>query len=288
MGIFFTKYTVGVTLVHAPQLAHQMSFALPVSALYGIFSGVFVGQAASLWRLAARSAQPGSGRPAAPNFGKWIAGIVCGVAVVAALGLGGLIVFGTASPPVELTSVSDPMRHIDFSDLPPLQQFKARDGQALSYRQYPGTGPGVVVLIHGSSGESSGMHAVAKTLSAIGDTVYAPDLRGHGHDGNPGDIGYIGQVDDDLVDFVSSGRFIRVRMSSSWATPPAAHMSCGLRRGPMRAGSRDAWFCHPRRPLRSADQSGAPGRAGHPRPWRQSYGNGDGPTGACRHRHHDK
>jgi non-heme chloroperoxidase len=202
MGIFFTKYTVGVTLVYAPRLAHQMSFALPVSALYGIFSGVFVGQATSLWRLAARSAQPGSGRPAAPNFGKWIAGILCGVAVVAALGLGGLIVFGTASPLAELTSVSDPMRHIDFSDLPPLQHFKARDGQALSYRHYPGTGPDVVVLIHGSSGESSGMHAVAKTLSAIGDTVYAPDLRGHGHDGNPGDIGYIGQLDDDLVDFV--------------------------------------------------------------------------------------
>jgi len=130
------------------------------------------------------------------------------------------------------------------------RHFEARDGQALSYRHYPGTGPDVVVLIHGSSGESSGMHAVAKTLSAIGDT--------------------------------------RVRMSSLWATPPAAHMSCGLRRGPMRAGSRDSWFCHPRRPLRSADQSGAPGRAGHPRPWRQSYGNGDGPTGAFRHRHHDK
>jgi non-heme chloroperoxidase len=144
----------------------------------------------------------GKPRSEIPHVAKWFAGIVCGVAVVAALGLGGLIVFGTASPPAELTSVSDPMRHIDFSDLPPLQQFKARDGQALSYRHYPGTGPDVVVLIHGSSGESSGMHAVAKALSAIGDTVYAPDLRGHGHDGNPGDIGYIGQLDDDLVDFV--------------------------------------------------------------------------------------
>jgi alpha-beta hydrolase superfamily lysophospholipase len=94
------------------------------------------------------------------------------------------------------------MRRIDFSDLPPLQQFAARDGQALSYRLYPGTGPGVVVLIHGSSGENSGMHAVAKALNAIGDTVYAPDLCGHGHDGKPGDIGYIGQLDDDLADLV--------------------------------------------------------------------------------------
>jgi alpha-beta hydrolase superfamily lysophospholipase len=134
--------------------------------------------------------------------GKWIAGVVAGLIVVAVVGLAGLIVFGTASQPPELTSVSDPMRHIDFSDMPKPRQFTARDGQALSYRLYPGTGPDVVVLIHGSSGESSGMHAVAKAMNANGDTVYVPDLRGHGHDGRPGDIGYIGQLDDDLADLV--------------------------------------------------------------------------------------
>ena len=131
-----------------------------------------------------------------------VAGIVAGLIVVAVVGLAALIVFGTRPQPPALTSVSAPMRRIDFSDLPTLQQFKARDGQPLSYRLYPGTGRDVVVLIHGSSGESSGMHAVAKTLSAIGDTVYVPDLRGHGHDGRPGDIDRIGQLDDDLVDFV--------------------------------------------------------------------------------------
>jgi non-heme chloroperoxidase len=178
------------------------SMAIPLALLRQFLGRKTIFVKSTAVAKATSSAQPGSGPQAAPNFGKWIAGIACGVAVVAALGLAGLIVFGTASPPAELTSVSDPMRHIDFSDLPPLQHFKARDGQALSYRLYPGTGPDVVMLIHGSSGESSGMHAVAKTLSAIGDTVYAPDLRGHGHDGNPGDIGYIGQLDDDLVDFV--------------------------------------------------------------------------------------
>jgi len=136
------------------------------------------------------------------HVGKWIAGIVAGLIVVAVVGLTGLLAFGTAPPPAELTSVSDPMRRIDFSDLPKPQQFMARDGQALSYRLYPGTGPDVVVLIHGSSGESSGMHAVAKAMNAIGDTVYVPDLRGHGHDGRPGDIDYVGQLDDDLVDLV--------------------------------------------------------------------------------------
>ncbi|SPE35462.1 Alpha/beta hydrolase [Burkholderiales bacterium] len=133
---------------------------------------------------------------------KWIAGGVAALVAVALVVLAGLLVFGTASRPPELRSVSDPMRRLDFSDLPALQQFKASDGQALSYRLYPGSGPDVVVLIHGSSGESSGVHALAKTVQALGLTVYAPDLRGHGHDGRPGDIDRIGQLDDDLADLV--------------------------------------------------------------------------------------
>jgi uncharacterized membrane protein YeiH len=52
MGIFFTKYAVGVALgMHLAQ-ASDMSFALPVSALYGAFSGVFAARAARLWRVA--------------------------------------------------------------------------------------------------------------------------------------------------------------------------------------------------------------------------------------------
>jgi alpha-beta hydrolase superfamily lysophospholipase len=133
----------------------------------------------------------------------WTAGIAGGLVVAAVAGLAALLVFGAAPQPKELASVSAPMRHIDFSDLPALQRFKARDGQVLSYRLYPGAGPDVVVLIHGSSGESSGMHALARRLNVAGDTVYVPDLRGHGHDGQPGDLNYIGQLEDDLADLVS-------------------------------------------------------------------------------------
>jgi pimeloyl-ACP methyl ester carboxylesterase len=139
---------------------------------------------------------------ATSRAGKWIIGIVAGMIAVAVLGLAGLLIFGTAAPPAELASVSEPMRHIDFSDMPELQAFTARDGQLLHYRAYPGTGPDVVVLIHGSSGESSGMHAVAKAMNATGDTIFVPDLRGHGHDGRAGDIDYVGQLDDDLADLV--------------------------------------------------------------------------------------
>jgi non-heme chloroperoxidase len=144
----------------------------------------------------------GPARARGARIGTWITGTVAALVVLTVVALAGLLAFGTAPRPAEMTSVSDPLRRVDFSDLPTLQQFKARDGAALSYRLYPGGGPDAVVLIHGSSGESSGMHVLAKALSAAGDTVYVPDLRGHGHDGPPGDIDYIGQLDDDLADFV--------------------------------------------------------------------------------------
>jgi hypothetical protein len=52
MGIFCTKYAVGVALGMHPELAQSSNFALGVSALYGVFSGVFAARAAKLWRLA--------------------------------------------------------------------------------------------------------------------------------------------------------------------------------------------------------------------------------------------
>ena len=56
MGIFFTKYTVGVLLAMHPQMAHQSGFALSMSALYGAFAGLFLGRSLRLWKLALRSA----------------------------------------------------------------------------------------------------------------------------------------------------------------------------------------------------------------------------------------
>ena len=55
MGIFFTKYAMGVALVMHPGLAQDAAVALPVSALYGAFSGGFVARALRLWRLVLRT-----------------------------------------------------------------------------------------------------------------------------------------------------------------------------------------------------------------------------------------
>ena len=64
MGIFFTKYAMGVALVMHPGLAQDAAVALPVSALYGAFSGGFAARALRLWRLVLRT--PASATPASP------------------------------------------------------------------------------------------------------------------------------------------------------------------------------------------------------------------------------
>ena len=118
------------------------------------------------------------------------------------------IVFGGPGTPHPMGSITDPFSTVDFSDLPQLSRFTARDGAQLAYRSYPpatsAPGQGSVVLIHGSSATSSSMHQMAKELSAAGFTTYALDVRGHGGSGDKGQIGYIGQLEDDLTDFMGA------------------------------------------------------------------------------------
>jgi pimeloyl-ACP methyl ester carboxylesterase len=106
----------------------------------------------------------------------------------------------------ELTSVSHAARAVDRSTMPPLQRFSARDGTQLAYRHYPARGPAsgkVAILVHGSSGSSPAVHALADALAARGVETYAPDMRGHGGSGTRGDIAYVGQLENDLDDLVA-------------------------------------------------------------------------------------
>lgn len=64
VGIFLVKYVVGVDLAMAPQLARESLYVLSISALYGAFTGVFVGRASRLWRLT--FAGNGAGQGASP------------------------------------------------------------------------------------------------------------------------------------------------------------------------------------------------------------------------------
>ncbi|NEX64857.1 alpha/beta hydrolase [Noviherbaspirillum galbum] len=124
--------------------------------------------------------------------------------VVLLVALAAAIAFGGPVIPPTLHSVSDPFRTVDFSDLPAARGFVARDNTRLAYRAYlPASNPrGSVVLVHGSAGSSTSMHVLAKALSKAGFAVYALDIRGHGDSGIRGEIGYVGQLEDDLEDFV--------------------------------------------------------------------------------------
>jgi alpha-beta hydrolase superfamily lysophospholipase len=136
--------------------------------------------------------------------------VVCGLAVV---GLAGLVLAGLIASPVrqppELTSISKTARAVDRSTMPGIDRFHARDGTELAYRHYPPRSPATgqaAIVVHGSSGSSIAVHALAKTLAERGVETFAPDMRGHGASGTRGDIAYLGQLEDDLSDFVGEIR----------------------------------------------------------------------------------
>lgn len=121
---------------------------------------------------------------------------------VAAIGL--LLVLTPPKAPPPLASIENALNRVDFGDMPPKSHFVARDGTRLDYRAYAGDPSDVVVLVHGSSGTSASMHVLARAIRQGGATVYALAMRGHDGTGRSGDIDYIGQLDDDLVDFVKT------------------------------------------------------------------------------------
>jgi alpha-beta hydrolase superfamily lysophospholipase len=131
----------------------------------------------------------------------------------AAIGLIGLVLAWMIATPVrrppELASISATAGAVDRSDMPGLARFHARDGTELAYRHYPARTPAtgqIAIAVHGSSGSSVAVHALAKAFAARGIEVWAPDIRGHGASGNRGDITYLGQLEDDMADLVGEIR----------------------------------------------------------------------------------
>jgi alpha-beta hydrolase superfamily lysophospholipase len=131
--------------------------------------------------------------------------LLCAVGVVALL-LTALIATPLKNPP-ELHSVSASRKNVDYSTLPSIERFQARDGTMLGFRHYAASAPATgraAIVVHGSSGSSGGtIHALSQGLAARGVETFAVDMRGHGTSGTRGDIGYVGQLEDDLADFVA-------------------------------------------------------------------------------------
>lgn len=134
-----------------------------------------------------------------------LCGILLSLLCLGIILLTAALVFGGPRSPKPLDSINTPFQNVDYSNLPILQHYLARDGVSLSYRFYQPNLPinmQSVVLIHGSSGNSTSMHLLAQGLARAGLSVYALDIRGHGDSGSKGKIAYIGQLEDDLEDFV--------------------------------------------------------------------------------------
>ena len=131
----------------------------------------------------------------------WLLGLICLTLVLPAIPVA-VIAFDAPVSPPPMVSMAESLKPIGSAGFPASRQFRARDGAALQYYAYPAAPDKVAVLVHGSAGPGTSMHALAESLRAAGVTAYVLDIRGHGGSGRRGDIDYIGQIDDDLADFV--------------------------------------------------------------------------------------
>lgn len=124
--------------------------------------------------------------------------------VAAAIALGG----PRDLPP--LASINEPFKDRVQTDVPPAQRYTARDGTVLAWHAYGPAGSTAsvplrrVVLLHGSSARGESNHVLAQALAAEGYAVASLDMRGHGASGPRGRAAYIGQLEDDLEDFLRS------------------------------------------------------------------------------------
>lgn len=124
--------------------------------------------------------------------------------------LAAMIVFGRRRPPAPLASMrEDALNKLGDGPKTELETFSARDGVRLAYREFEGGNDQVAILIHGSSADSRVMQTAGQALAARSISAYAPDMRGHGGSGRRGDIDYVGQLEDDLVDLVGHIRLSR-------------------------------------------------------------------------------
>lgn len=137
--------------------------------------------------------------------------IACLVPALLLALLAAAVAFGGPAPIAPLASINQPFAAVDFSDVPATHRYAARDGAPLAWLRYQAATSAAngqrVVLVHGSSGRAESMHPLARALAQAGFEVAALDIRGHGASGPRGHIGYIGQLEDDLEDFMRAVPF---------------------------------------------------------------------------------
>ncbi|TDS18908.1 alpha-beta hydrolase superfamily lysophospholipase [Maribacter caenipelagi] len=85
-------------------------------------------------------------------------------------------------------------------------KFAVRDGKQLFAYQYKSDSDTTILLLHGILSSAYMMNKTAGLLQeATHSTIVALDFRGHGQsEGTPGDVSYINQYVDDVIDVVAS------------------------------------------------------------------------------------
>lgn len=137
-----------------------------------------------------------------------IATILLATAVAGLAGFAAAIAWGGPHDLPPLASINNPFKGVDYSTVPPAQHYTARDGTSLAWHGYhpnPATAAtvqGRVVLVHGSSARGQSNHVLAQALAAEGYAVASLDMRGHGASGPRGQAAYVGQMEDDIEDFL--------------------------------------------------------------------------------------
>ena len=194
-SIFVTRYALGLLFGVLPALKAEPLWIAMSGGIGGVVAGIGLGWLAGLLLRA-----------------RWFRGMLWGldgVPLVAVAAFGAVIAFSSPGDLPRLPA-GDSLPGSDAwnrAEIPAVSQVTARDGAPLTYRIYPARADRAVVLVHGSSGTSFSMHKLAQALQAAGATVYSVSLRGHGGSGTTnGNSSYLGQLDDDLVDFVQAAR----------------------------------------------------------------------------------
>ncbi len=142
----------------------------------------------------------------------------------------GLIYFGGADTADDAEQGIDfSEMKLDYSDMPALQHYTARDGAQLDYRYYASDSDKILILLHGSGWHSQQFYPLAQYISEQGlAQVVTPDLRGHGV--NPqrrGDIDYIGQFEDDLADLITQLKYEKLEHEKLEQAKPVAQVIMG-------------------------------------------------------------